>query len=271
MRERQSQLRQYVVDILCRMDPSLPRPQGQKRPQAMADLCSVMRLEKKQKLSTEEKLKPQAPKEIQPPMQTEDSRHIDAGTALLTPVPSAYFDASDTDYAIDPTAPPSSGIVEVPTRVPARKVAPMFRSVTITPSYYTEQHVPRLPPVPPIAEADGNCSVIDPFSGNASASYSNPQLEQHLPGTLVEDYSDDLFGMAGISAPTARMVAPMFRNVTITPYYTEHESQFGSTPPHPMVPTDAELLRMPQPGALACQDGTLQAAGAVQAQETQFY
>jgi hypothetical protein len=273
MRERQSQLRQYVVDMLCRMDPTLPRPQDRKRPQAMANLCSVMRLGKKRKVNTDGDDKTQAPKEIQPPMQTEDSLQVNAGTALPTPVPSTWFDASDTDCAIDSTSLLSNCTVDVPTCLSARKVAPMFRSVTITPSYYTEQNVSRLPPAPLITEADGDCSVVNPFSGDASANYSTPQLEQYLPGTLAEDYSDDLFYMARVSgSPAVRMVAPMFRNVTITPTYnTEQESQFGQTPPHPMVPTVTELLRMPHSGAVACQDGTIQAAGAAQAQEAQFY
>lgn len=259
MRERKLQLRQYVGDLLNQMDPTLPRPQNRKRSQAMDDMCSVMRLEKKPRTDKGGNDKTQAPREIQPPMQTTiDSLQVNAGAVLPTPASSTWFDASDADYAVD-----SSSLLS------SRKIAPVFQGVTITPSYYPEQQMSRPPPAPTIAEVDGDCSAANAFSSDTSANYSTQQLEQYLSDPTVNDFSNDVLCTAEAAV---RMVAPMFRTVTITPPYNiNQESQFAQTSPRPIMPTVTELLRMPHSGATLCQNETTLAVGAAQAPEAQFY
>lgn len=170
-----------------------------------------------------------------------------------------HFDAPDKDLAADSTSSLSSQVDYGPPYLPARKVAPMFRNVTITPSYDTEQHL-SFQPLP-----EQSLSAFIPYDGCASSSYANPHLEQCISGT-TEDYSDHIYRMTGGPDFSAvRMVPPMFRNVTITPCYNiERVTQ-------PIVPVATGLLQVPGSETIACEDGISEAMAAAQAQDTSFY
>lgn len=286
MRERHSQLRKYVIDKLCQMDPTLPKPQERKRPQEVAKLCSVMRLEKKRKASTDGDTK-QAFRQSQHRDITAnslcassrvhpigDSFH-NAMTMLPTPAPSlpSNIDTSDVDFAADSTLSLSNGMVELSNRLPARKIAPMFRSVTITPSYRAEPHKSQRHPPPVNAVVNEDRSVVDPFGMIGSSSFSTAQLEPYLSDAVMGDHPVDLFCMDEMSgSSTVRKVAPMFRNVTITPSYdTGQELQFDDVPPYSMAHEATEFLDASSLEIMAGQVGNMEAGRTTQMQENLFY
>lgn len=261
MKERQSQLRQYVVDKLSQMDPTLPKPQERKGREEMTGFCSVMRLKKKRKLSLDHNEKEHGPQKTQSrdSVTSTDTDDFAPSTeaykllrnnaiTLATPAASTCADTFDVEGATQLTSslPNQFGLSNSSS---ARKVAPMFRNVTITPNYFTEQQVSGFQSTSATA-LDKDFSGVS-LGGLESSNYVRSQQERYLHSIVAEGYSDERFYMSGVpETMPARKTAPMFHNVTITPTYDSRlETQFEHVPPHTMVPEITELLRVPFEGA----------------------
>lgn len=235
MKERQSQLQQYAKKRLSLMDPSLPKPHERKRPQELAEMCSVIKLGKKRKTST-----------VADPGENFDflaNRHDENSSALedlrtMLPTPSASISNntadSEVDFALGTSL--SYSVPELPPHLPARMVAPMFRDVTITPRYGTEQYRGHFHSLAD-SVADNDQSIFKSFDFTEISDVPFVQVEPSLHNEMSG-------GVTGFSGSTvARMVAPMFRNVTITPRYeTEQAVQFEQTQLDSIISDPTDIL-----------------------------
>ncbi|KAG9249702.1 uncharacterized protein F5Z01DRAFT_469161 [Emericellopsis atlantica] len=234
--ERRSQLQNYIIDKLYQNDRSLPTLQDRKRPHEMANLCSVMRLGKKRKANSNEDTS--LVSFDGKPRDSATSRAVEASPAhpiepgdattdapMVHQIPASSFssntDTPDADFSGDLASSLPSGVLEMPNYWPARKIAPMFHSATITPNYEIgQQYESQLGPNLANMVANGHCPPVDSLSMAGSSNYSNAQLGPALSVNVGDDPSFSSFQMAGSpSLSSSRKIAPMFRHNTITPTY----------------------------------------------------